>query len=328
VPSIADALANGDLSVLYLLGADPVRELRDRARWEAALGKAQLVIAHAATLTDTVREHADVVFPAEAYAEKEGTLVHPDGRVQRLRPAIGRPKGGSGTLGSGVRPGWQVIAEVARRAGHDLGVAAGPMASRQLFEAVAFYRGLTLDAIGGSGIRWPASDAAGGLVVDAWEPVAADVPPAPPGAADGELRLGTWRSLWAAPEVDLSPALHFMRPRQIVELSPVDADRLGVRDGELVEVGSNGTRVRGAARLRASIPSGEVFLVEGTHEDPANALTTPLVAVARVGGTVEGPAATAAVVTPAGEGEAEAPQSAPLDIPPGPSPGQSEDGAA
>ena len=56
-----------------------------------------------------MREHADVVFPAEAYAEKEGTLVHPDGRVQRLRPAIGRP----GPLDAGVRPGWQVIAEVA-----------------------------------------------------------------------------------------------------------------------------------------------------------------------------------------------------------------------
>ncbi len=114
----------------------------------------------------------------------------------------------------------------------------------------------------------------------------------------------------------------------MVELSPVDADRLGVRDGELVEVGSNGTRVRGAARLRASIPSGEVFLVEGTHEDPANALTSPLVAVAPVGGQAGTPAATAALVTPAGEGESEAPASAALDIPPVPRAGQSEDGAA
>ena len=68
-------------------------------------------------MTDPVREHADVVFPAEAYAEKEGTIIHPDGRVQRLRPAIGRPKGRTGLLGSGVRAGWQVIAEIAARAG-------------------------------------------------------------------------------------------------------------------------------------------------------------------------------------------------------------------
>ena len=71
-----------------------------------------------------------------------------------------------------------------------------------------------------------------------------------------------------------------MRPQQIVELSPVDADRLGVRDGDQVEVGGSrtATRVRGAARLRASVPGGSVFLVEGTHEQPANVLTEPLVA--------------------------------------------------
>jgi anaerobic selenocysteine-containing dehydrogenase len=100
-----------------------------------------------------------------------------------------------------------------------------------------------------------------------------------------------------------------------VELAPADADRLGVRDGDEVEVGSNGTRVRGAARLRASVPGGSVFLVEGTHEQPANALTDPLVAVRRVGGAAAEPAATSALVTPAGEGEAEAPASAPLSIP-------------
>jgi NADH-quinone oxidoreductase subunit G len=265
--------------VYYLLHADPLRTHRDRATWDAALGGAQTVIAHASSLTDTVREHADVVFPAEAYAEKEGTLVHPDGRVQRLRPAIGRPGG----LGAGVRPGWQVIAEVSRRAGFDLGVHSGQTASEQLFDAVPFVAGLTLDAIGGRGLRWPASEAAGALGAEPWALATLDVPPLTGAAENGTLRLGTWRSLWASPEVDLSPALRFMRPQQIVELSPVDADRLGVREGDAVEVGSDGTRVRGAVRLRASVPSGSVFLVEGTHAEPANVLTEPLVQVRRVG---------------------------------------------
>ena len=97
--------------VLYLLHADPLRTHPDRGLWKAALGTAQTVIAHESVMTETVREYADVVFPAEAYAEKEGTLTHPDGRLQRLRTAIGRPQpSGPGT---GVRPGWQVIADVA-----------------------------------------------------------------------------------------------------------------------------------------------------------------------------------------------------------------------
>jgi hypothetical protein len=99
-----------------------------------------------------------------------------------------------------------------------------------------------------------------------------------------------------------------------------------VRDGDQVEVGalfpagqagsSDGTRVRGAARLRASVPGGSVFLVEGTHEQPANMLTKPLVAVRRVGGASERSEAEPVIVTPAGEGHAEAPASAPLKLPP------------
>ncbi|HTE63582.1 MAG TPA: NADH-quinone oxidoreductase subunit NuoG [Solirubrobacteraceae bacterium] len=271
---------DGDPSVLYLLHADPAQLEHDRAAWEARLASATTVIVHASTLSGPLAEHADVVFPAEAYAEKEGTIVHPDGRVQRLRVAIGRPGGSRGT---GVRPGWQVIDAIAELVGHDFAVHAGPMASQLLFDSVPFYTGLTLDAIGGRGVRWPVTAAATALETRPWELAPLTVPPLTGAAENGTLRLGTWRPLWAAPEVDLSPALHFMRPRQVVELSPVDAGRIGVRDGDQVEVGGNGTRVRGAARLRAAVPGGSVFLVEGTHEQPANVLTEPLVAVRRVG---------------------------------------------
>ena len=73
--------------------------------------------------------------------------------------------------------------------------------------------------------------------------------------------------------------------------------------------------MRGAVRLRASIPGGSVFLVEGAEDQPANVLTEPLVEVRPVG-RAEQSAAAAAIVTPAGEGHAEPPASAPLDIPP------------
>ena len=81
---------------------DPLRTHPDRELWESALGTAQTVIAVDSVLTDTAREHADVVFPAEAYAEKEGTITHPDGRVQRLR-AGDRPPAAR-RRGRGVRP--------------------------------------------------------------------------------------------------------------------------------------------------------------------------------------------------------------------------------
>jgi NADH-quinone oxidoreductase subunit G len=309
---IAAALAAGELSTVWLHHADPLRSFPDRPAWEAALGAAQTVIAVDSVMTDTIREHADVVFPAEAYAEKEGTLTHPDGRLQRLRPAIGRPKGPDQQSGDGVRPLWQVIADVAERAGFELGVRTGPMASKALFEAVPFYAGLTLDAIGGRGIRWPATEAAARFESAAWEPAKLEVPDAVPATSEGALRLGTFRSLWSSKEVDVSPSLRFLRPRQIVELSPTDAERLGIQEGDQVEVGSNGTRVKGAVKLRAAVPGGSVFLAAGTHDQPANVLTDPMVEVHRVGGPAEPqPSAAAAIATPAAEGLSEMPASAP-----------------
>ncbi|HVL95431.1 MAG TPA: NADH-quinone oxidoreductase subunit NuoG [Solirubrobacteraceae bacterium] len=314
-PAIARGLAGGDLSVLYLLHADPIRQHPDREAWEAALGAAQTVIAHESLMTETVRRFADVVFPAEAYPEKEGTVVHPDGRIQRLRPAIGRPAQEPGVPGSGVRGTWHVIAEVAQRAGHPGRVLAGAMASKQLFEAVPFYRGLTLDEIGGKGVRWPERDAAAAYEAPAWEPVRLEVPAAAPGARDAELRLGTYRTLWASKEVDVSPHLQFAVQKQAIELSAADAERLGIANGAEVEVRSNGHRVTGAAIVRAAVPAGSVFVASGTTEASGNVLTAPVVSVRALGGYVEdmpvppaaaGQLAEDAAGVPAGEAGGEA----------------------
>jgi NADH-quinone oxidoreductase subunit G len=310
---IAEALAAGDLSTVWLNYSDPLRYYPDRTLWEKALATAQTVIAVETALTETVREFADVVFPGEAYPEKEGTVTNVDGRLQRLRPAIGRAKGRSGTPGSGVRAGWQVIADVAAGCGADLHVPNGATASSQLFAAVPFYAGITLDALGGRGLRWPERNPQWA----AWEPAGLGVPPAAPAARDGSLRLGTFRSLWADKSVDVSPLLQFARARQVVELSPEDARALGIREGDRVEVGSNGARVQGAVKLRAAVPAGSVFLSEGVQGEPANRLTDPLVSVRRVAGAAAPePSAVPAQVAPAAEGLAEMPPSAPLPIPP------------
>jgi NADH-quinone oxidoreductase subunit G len=311
---IAIGLASGELSTVWLNYVDPVRYHPNKALWEKALGTAQTVIAVDTVLTESIREHADVVFPGEAYPEKDGTVTNLDGRVQRLRPAIGRPKGRSGQPGSGVRAGWQVLADVARGCSLDLGVLSGGMASKQLFDAVPFYAGLSLDEIGGRGVRWPELNQDWGTT---WEPAQLDAWPKFPAAGTGRLRLGTFRSLWADKTVDASPLLQFMRARQVVELSPADAEQLGIREGDRVEVGHNGTRVKGAVKLRAAVPAGSVFLAEGVVDEPANGLTEPLVEVRRVAGPATSePSAVAAQVAPAAEGLSEMPPSAPMPLPP------------
>jgi NADH-quinone oxidoreductase subunit G len=145
--SMARALSKGELSCLYLLAADPAADAPEHERdlWLQAYERASTIVAHASFLGETLREHADVVFPAEAYPEKEGTIVHPDGRVQRLRPAVAK-------VGES-RAEWQVLAELARRLGLELEALSGAMVSQQLFDAAPRYAGLTLERIGGKGVR-------------------------------------------------------------------------------------------------------------------------------------------------------------------------------
>jgi NADH-quinone oxidoreductase subunit G len=200
VAAIAEGLAGGELAALYLLHSDPLRDLPDGDRWREAMRAAGGVIAHAAFLTEAVREHADVVFPAETYAEKEGTVVHPDGRLQRLRPAIAHP--------GSVRAEWRVLVELAQRVGLDARAASGSMASAELFAAVPFYADLTLEEISGRGVRWQERDAAA-----AFPHVREEVDlEAHETLTVSDSKLDSYRSLWDAPEVLHSPSLAFLHP--------------------------------------------------------------------------------------------------------------------
>jgi NADH-quinone oxidoreductase subunit G len=267
---IAAAAASNQLEALYLLHVDPLRDMPNRRLWRKALARAPMVVAHAAFLSEGLWEHANVVFPAESYAEKEGTVTHPDGRVQRLRPAIARP--------GAVRAEWQVLADLCRRLDHDPGVLTGPMTSSTLFGAIGFLQGLTLDELGGRGVRWPARPQAAAWPQADSGPFGLEAPPFAP-APNGDLRLGTFRSIWAAPQVELSPALKFLRAHQRAELCPADAQRLGVSHGDRLTISSNGSQVSAIAALRAAIPEGTVFLESGLGSDSASELDSGLVEI-------------------------------------------------
>jgi NADH-quinone oxidoreductase subunit G len=156
--AIAGALGGKELSALYLLEVDPLSEDDPFAAagagsdaWGRALEQASAVVAHTTLLSPGLAAHANVIFPAGPYAEKEGTVTHPDGRLQRVRRAVAEA--------GATRPGWRVIAELSLRLGSDLDVYSDKEASQQLFDAVPFYAGLTLEEIGGRGVRWQEREA-------------------------------------------------------------------------------------------------------------------------------------------------------------------------
>jgi NADH-quinone oxidoreductase subunit G len=259
------------MSALLLFQADPIRTHPDPGAWEQALDSAAGVVAFADFLTPALEEHASVVFPAESYAEKEGTVTHPDGRLQRVRQAIAHP--------GEVRSGWAVLADLSARLDQPLPVPTMPGVFAEMVDAVPFYGGLTLEEIGGRGVRWQEREQASALTAVPLPDTELETPPELPKAG---LRLGTVPSLWSGRETQHAAVLRFLAPEQTLEISNEDARRLGVHSGDRVSVSVDGRSVRARARVHDPVPPGSVFLVEGTETDNATALMNGLPRVVEV----------------------------------------------
>jgi NADH-quinone oxidoreductase subunit G len=269
---VREGLASGDLQGVLLVNADPVRDAPNGPAWKEALQEAAFVVA-VSMFEDASTGYADVVLPAEAYAEKEGTVTHPDGRLQRVRPNVPNP--------GAARPTWEVFVELSAMLGDETGIDSVPEAAAAISSEVPFYEGITDEEVGGLGIRWQDRSAARNFPEAPGDPErregrdAAGTPAAP---SDGGLRVGAYRDLWAAEVTDRSPSLRFLRPRQTLEISPADAERLGIAGAEEVDVRQNGTTVTARLAIRERVRPGTGFLVDGLG-DGAGALASQVVEV-------------------------------------------------
>ncbi len=272
---IRAALEAGEIEGLVLVGVDPLRDFPDSAAWMEALNSAKFIVSFS-TFADATAAKADVLFPLETHAEKDGTVTHPDGRLQRVRPSAGRP--------GDIRPGYLVLSEIATALGLDTGIDSQPTAFAALTAAVPFYGSISDSDIGGKGVRWQETEGAANFPASAEAPgvgspdalragVSGDpTPGASNDTSDSSLLLGTYRDLWAGPITELNPPLKFLQPQQRIELSIDDAERLKLSSGETVRVGQNGSSVEAKVIIKERVPAGVCFLAEGVAPGNANAL--------------------------------------------------------
>ncbi|HWH19654.1 MAG TPA: molybdopterin-dependent oxidoreductase, partial [Solirubrobacterales bacterium] len=277
--AIRQALIDGELDGVLLVGVDPLRDFGDTAAWTKALDAASFVVAFS-TFTAATAAKADVLFPLETHAEKDGTVTHPDGRLQRVRPAAGRP--------GDIRPGWQTLADLSLSLGHDTGISSQPTAFKALTTAIPFYASITDSDIGGRGVRWQETESASKLPTSGAEAgtqapgAGADSPDTqrerasaeavPVTGALPELQLGTYRDIWSGPITELNPPLKFLKPSQHLELSPEDAQRLGLATGDKVRVTQGDRSLEATALIKERTPEGVCFLAEAIPGANANSL--------------------------------------------------------
>jgi NADH dehydrogenase/NADH:ubiquinone oxidoreductase subunit G len=202
-----------------------VRALAERAKAVIGIGMFE----------GSFRDLADLVLPGTSYLERDGTTVNLEGRLQRQRRSV-------------IAPCPDELAWIAKLA-ERFGVALSPHAS-VVFEEVSAtcYGGISFGEIG--------EHAALPARVTRAQTVGS--PPATPVVSGKGLRLLTFKPLFSGPAVERTPELDFQRRDGEVELSPDDARKRKIGNGDEVTVSSNGTSLKLRARIARDLPAGTV----------------------------------------------------------------------
>ncbi|HUG34629.1 MAG TPA: molybdopterin-dependent oxidoreductase, partial [Anaerolineales bacterium] len=254
---------------VYIVGADPVN---DDPKLAKALAEAKFVAVQDVMETATT-EIADVVFPAQAFTEREGTLTSGERRVQRFYPAV--PVTGD------AKPDFAITSQIAREMGvilegtsvsvvFDLlaetvkafeGLDYGKLAEvKEQFPIVGrgdlYYGGTTYENKDGLGVHLSAAATRGERL--SIPRVQKEAVPHP---REKELLAVPVNKLYdRGTTVMSSELLHERIGEASVSLHPDAASRLGLRAGQTVNVSFNGTSGQAVVRLDASIAE-EVALV-------------------------------------------------------------------
>jgi NADH-quinone oxidoreductase subunit G len=101
-------------------------------------------------LSNSATEHTTVLLPASGFAEKRGSMINGDGRLQRLNRAV-RPPGNT-------RDDWEILRDLLQALGGSNGLYSIDDVFRQMSAEISAFSGLTLNKIGDLGVQVTEAD--------------------------------------------------------------------------------------------------------------------------------------------------------------------------
>jgi NADH-quinone oxidoreductase subunit G len=211
--------AAGKIDTLVLLGADPLSDVPDADLARRGLAGARNIISIDTFMTPSTSQ-ADVVLPAAAYGEKNGTTTNLEGRISNVAQKI--------TPAGTARPDWMIAVELASVLGKDLGVGSVEHVTAKLAKTVAQFA--------------PAADAKAlrhdGVVMNRPTPITLNRAEAPANDRNSyDYRIVSFRKLYdSGISTAKSPSLVSLAAGATVVVHPLDLDRIGVQAGAHVQV--------------------------------------------------------------------------------------------
>ncbi|MCX7913625.1 MAG: molybdopterin-dependent oxidoreductase, partial [Thermodesulfovibrionales bacterium] len=279
-PEMTHYALEGKIRALYVMGENIV--LSDPNVWHTikALKKLDLLVVQDIFLTETAKE-AHVVFPSACFAEKDGTFHNTERRVQRVRKAVEPPGDAKDDI-------W-IISELSKRIGYPMNYSNPEEIYKEFGEVWAAVKGISYYRLEKEGVQWPCPSAdhpgteylykdgfpkgkpAFTIVhyLSAKEEVDEEYP----------FILTNGRNLFHYHFASMTKrvkAIDAIAGQPYIEINPQDAQKLNIKDNDLVKVASRRGEIKIKAKVTDTVKVGEVFIPMHYAEAAVNVLTNDM----------------------------------------------------
>ena len=282
VVEIMDAVHADQIRGMYIMGENPAMSDPDVQHAREALAKLEHLVVQDIFLTETAK-YADVVLPASAWPEKNGTVSNTNRQVQMGRKALPLP--------GEAREDWAIIVDLAGRLGLNWTYAHPRDVFGEMTQAMPSLANITWDRLmRESSVTYPCDgpDQPGHDIVfgNGFPTVsgrarfvpAQIVPPAEEPDAEYPFVLTTGRQLehWHTGSMTRrASVLDDLEPEAVAYVSSADLRRLGLKAGDPIRVATRRGAIELKARVDGAIPTGLIFIPFAYAEAAANVLTNP-----------------------------------------------------
>jgi formate dehydrogenase major subunit len=282
VVEIMDAVHADQIRGMYIMGENPAMSDPDVQHAREALAKLEHLVVQDIFLTETAK-YADVVLPASAWPEKNGTVSNTNRQVQMGRKALPLP--------GQAREDWAIIVDLAGRLGLNWTYAHPRDVFGEMTRAMPSLANITWDRLmRENSVTYPCDgpDQPGHDIVfgNGFPTVsgrarfvpAQIVPPAEEPDAEYPFVLTTGRQLehWHTGSMTRrASVLDDLEPEAVAYVSSADLRRLGLKAGDSIRVATRRGAIELKARVDGAIPTGLIFIPFAYAEAAANVLTNP-----------------------------------------------------
>lgn len=282
VSEYAHLALEGKMKGIYIMGENPLMSEADLNKVREGFEALEFCAIQTIFMSETA-QLADVVFPAAAAYEKDGTFTNTDRTVQLLRPARPKPPG--------TKEDWEIVCDLSQAMGYPMNYSSASAIMDEIAALTPSYGGFSFKRIDGNTLKWPCTDKDhegtlflykdGTFKRPSGKGLFSAISYKPPQElpdTEYPLILTTGRILFhfhSGNETRRVKVLDAYVPKNYVEVNPGDAEKFKLKDNQFVKVSTRRGSINLHVRISDHPKSGVIFIPFHFAEAAANILTNP-----------------------------------------------------